>query len=94
MELDLQNIKKVFFVGIGGIGISAIARMFLKEGKEVIGVAGAAACAVRTSSATSSRATSSLAGTATPAPTTSTSSAAAAASAAVVLRSSAPASTP
>lgn len=37
MELDLQNIKKVFFVGIGGIGISAIARMFLKEGKEVIG---------------------------------------------------------
>ena len=37
MELDLTKIKKVFFVGIGGIGISAIARMMLKEGKEVIG---------------------------------------------------------
>ena len=29
--------KKVHFVGIGGIGISAIARMFLLEGKEVSG---------------------------------------------------------
>ncbi len=37
MDLDLKQIKKVFFVGIGGIGISAIARMFLQEGKEVIG---------------------------------------------------------
>lgn len=37
MELDLKQIKKVFFVGIGGIGISAIARMFLHEGKEVMG---------------------------------------------------------
>lgn len=37
MNLDLTNIKKVFFVGIGGIGISAIARMFLEEGKEVLG---------------------------------------------------------
>ena len=37
MELNLTKIKKVFFVGIGGIGISAIARMFLLEGKEVIG---------------------------------------------------------
>lgn len=37
MELDRIKIKKVFFVGIGGIGISAIARMFLHEGKEVIG---------------------------------------------------------
>jgi UDP-N-acetylmuramate--alanine ligase len=29
--------KKVFFVGIGGIGISAIARMFLLEGKAIYG---------------------------------------------------------
>ncbi len=35
--LDLSKIKKVFFVGIGGIGISAIARMMLQEGKEVSG---------------------------------------------------------
>lgn len=37
MNLDLSKIKKVFFVGIGGIGISAIARMMLLEGKEVSG---------------------------------------------------------
>ena len=37
MELDLTKIKKVFFVGIGGIGISAIARMMLLEKKEVFG---------------------------------------------------------
>ncbi len=37
MEIDLSKIKKVFFVGIGGIGISAIARMMLLEGKEVYG---------------------------------------------------------
>ncbi len=32
-----NGVKKVFFVGIGGIGISAIARMMLFEGKEVLG---------------------------------------------------------
>ncbi|MEK7563953.1 MAG: Mur ligase family protein [Patescibacteria group bacterium] len=37
MNLDLTKIKKVFFLGVGGIGISAIARMFLLEGKEVLG---------------------------------------------------------
>ncbi len=37
MELDLSKMKKVFFVGIGGIGISAIARMMLLEGKTVLG---------------------------------------------------------
>ena len=37
MELNLSHVKKVFFVGIGGIGISAIARMFLQEGKTVLG---------------------------------------------------------
>lgn len=37
MDINLSNIKKVFFVGIGGIGISAIARMLKQEGKEVSG---------------------------------------------------------
>jgi UDP-N-acetylmuramate--alanine ligase len=37
MDVDITKIKKVFFVGIGGIGISAIARMMLIEGKEVLG---------------------------------------------------------
>ncbi len=37
MNIDLSKIKKVFFVGIGGIGISAIARMMLLEGKYVYG---------------------------------------------------------
>jgi UDP-N-acetylmuramate--alanine ligase len=36
-NLDLQKIKKVFFIGIGGIGISAIARMLFLEGKDVSG---------------------------------------------------------
>ncbi|MDO8493184.1 MAG: Mur ligase domain-containing protein [bacterium] len=35
--MDLSNIKKVHFVGIGGIGISAVARMMLLEGKRVTG---------------------------------------------------------
>lgn len=34
---DLKNIKSVYFVGIGGIGISAIARMMMLEGKKVAG---------------------------------------------------------
>jgi UDP-N-acetylmuramate--alanine ligase len=37
MEIDLNKIKKVYFIGIGGIGISAIARMMIEEGKEVRG---------------------------------------------------------
>ena len=37
MEINLATVKKVFFVGIGGIGISAIARMMILEGKEVLG---------------------------------------------------------
>ena len=36
-ELDLSKIKKAHFVGIGGIGVSAIARMMLLEGKVVSG---------------------------------------------------------
>lgn len=37
MELDLKTIKNVHFIGIGGIGISAVARMMLHEGKIVTG---------------------------------------------------------
>jgi len=37
MNLDLSKIKKVYFAGIGGIGISAIAKIMLLEGKEVYG---------------------------------------------------------
>ena len=33
-NVDLSKIKKVHFVGIGGIGVSAIARMMLLEGKK------------------------------------------------------------
>jgi UDP-N-acetylmuramate--alanine ligase len=37
MELDLSKIKNVHFIGIGGIGISAIARMMLHDGRVVTG---------------------------------------------------------
>ena len=37
MELDLTKIKNVHFIGIGGIGISAVARMMVHEGKTVTG---------------------------------------------------------
>ncbi|MFA5773339.1 MAG: Mur ligase family protein [Candidatus Paceibacterota bacterium] len=37
MDLDLSKIKNVHFIGIGGIGISAVARMMLHEGKNVTG---------------------------------------------------------
>lgn len=36
-NLDLSKIKNVHFIGIGGIGISAVARMMLHEGKYVTG---------------------------------------------------------
>ncbi|RJQ30199.1 UDP-N-acetylmuramate--L-alanine ligase [Candidatus Parcubacteria bacterium] len=35
--IDLSKIKKAHFIGIGGIGVSAIARMMLEEGKRVSG---------------------------------------------------------
>ncbi len=38
MDLDLTKIKKIFFIGIGGIGISALAKMALSRGIEVSGV--------------------------------------------------------
>lgn len=37
-NLNLTKIKKVFFIGIGGIGISALAKMTLSRGMEVSGV--------------------------------------------------------
>lgn len=36
-KIDLNNIKTVHFIGLGGIGVSAIARMFNLEGKTVSG---------------------------------------------------------
>ncbi len=36
-DTSFEKFKKVYFIGIGGIGMSAIARMFLLEGKEVFG---------------------------------------------------------
>lgn len=35
--MDVQNIKSVYFIGVGGIGMSAIARYFLSQGKCVAG---------------------------------------------------------
>jgi UDP-N-acetylmuramate--alanine ligase len=35
--MKLSDIKKVHFIGIGGIGMSGLARLFLAEGKEVSG---------------------------------------------------------
>jgi UDP-N-acetylmuramate--alanine ligase len=35
--VNLKNIHKVFFVGVGGIGMSAIARYFAANGKQVAG---------------------------------------------------------
>ncbi|MFZ3011708.1 MAG: cyanophycin synthetase [Minisyncoccia bacterium] len=37
-DLNLKNIKKVFFIGIGGIGISALAKMAISRGMEVSGI--------------------------------------------------------
>lgn len=37
MNINLEKVNKVFFVGVGGIGISAIAKMMLLEGKSVLG---------------------------------------------------------
>ncbi len=36
-EIDLKEIHNIHFIGIGGIGISAIARMMMYEGKKVSG---------------------------------------------------------
>jgi len=38
VNLDLTKFKKIFFIGIGGIGISALAKMAISRGIEVSGV--------------------------------------------------------
>ena len=38
INLDLSKIKKVYFIGIGGIGISALAKFAISRGMEVSGV--------------------------------------------------------
>jgi UDP-N-acetylmuramate--alanine ligase len=38
MNLDLSKIKKIFFIGIGGLGISALAKMAISKGIDVSGV--------------------------------------------------------
>lgn len=35
--IDLKNIKRIYFIGIGGIGMSALARYFFFHGKKVSG---------------------------------------------------------
>ena len=37
MAMNFNKIRKVYFIGIGGIGVSALARIFLKQGKQVYG---------------------------------------------------------
>lgn len=38
MNPDLTKLKKIFFIGIGGIGISALAKMAMSRGIEVLGI--------------------------------------------------------
>ena len=35
--MNLESAKKIYCVGIGGIGVSGLARLFLAQGKEVAG---------------------------------------------------------
>ena len=35
--MNLSDVKHIYFLGIGGIGMSALARYFLKEGKQISG---------------------------------------------------------
>ena len=35
--MELKDIKNIYFLGAGGIGMSALVRYFLSEGKEVAG---------------------------------------------------------
>ena len=37
MSININTLKKIHFIGIGGIGMSALARYFLHEKKEVSG---------------------------------------------------------
>jgi UDP-N-acetylmuramate--alanine ligase len=35
--MDINNINKIYLIGIGGIGVSAVAKYFLESGKEIAG---------------------------------------------------------
>jgi UDP-N-acetylmuramate--alanine ligase len=37
-DVDFSKIKKVFFIGVGGIGISSLAKMMVSRGTEIAGV--------------------------------------------------------
>lgn len=37
IDIDIEKLNKIYFIGIGGIGISAIARFMKARGKEVVG---------------------------------------------------------
>ena len=37
MEIDIKNIRKIHFIGIGGIGVSALAKIMLWQGVKVQG---------------------------------------------------------
>ncbi|MCK4892103.1 MAG: UDP-N-acetylmuramate--L-alanine ligase, partial [Candidatus Pacebacteria bacterium] len=37
MEIDFEKINKIHFIGIGGIGLSAIAKLMKKKGKKISG---------------------------------------------------------
>ena len=37
MNIDLENIKKIYFIGIGGTSMSGLALMSKINGKEVLG---------------------------------------------------------
>jgi UDP-N-acetylmuramate--alanine ligase len=45
--MDLNTVKKVHLIGIGGIGISALAQLFAKEGRSVCGTDNAISSKVR-----------------------------------------------
>ena len=35
--MNIENINKVFFIGIGGIGMSGLAKYFIEKGISVLG---------------------------------------------------------
>lgn len=37
VDVEINNVRKIYMIGIGGIGMSALARYFLAQGKEVSG---------------------------------------------------------
>ena len=37
MEVDFEKLNKIYFIGIGGIGLSAIARFMKEKGKKIRG---------------------------------------------------------